>query len=94
MVVRVVTLVVLLPYALVRPYCTCVSAGSLVVQVIVAPDGVMVPEETLVMTGAVVSEAFCVVPCTPLDTALQLPAVSQAWMVYVYVVAAVRPVSE
>ena len=38
---------------------------------------------------------FCrVVTCKPLVSALQLPAVSQAWIVYVYGVEAVRPVSE
>jgi hypothetical protein len=44
-----------LPYATVKPYRTSELAASLVVQVIVAPEEVMLVAATLEMTGGVVS---------------------------------------
>jgi len=43
------------------PYSTCESAFSSVVQVIVAPEDVMLPDVTLEITGGVVSPSFLIV---------------------------------
>ena len=60
------------PYAVVRPYSTCASAGSLVVQVMVAV--VEVREETVTeeMTGGVVSAAAAPEPVTERAAVLAL----------------------
>jgi hypothetical protein len=54
-VVREELRVVLLPYDVVKPYSTWVSADSLVVQDMVAEDDVIEPAEIDEMVGAVVS---------------------------------------
>ena len=46
---------VALPYANEVPYSTCESLASFVVQLIVAPDAVIIEAVTLEMTGGVVS---------------------------------------
>jgi hypothetical protein len=56
-VVKVVLRGVNCPYEVVNPYSTCVVEGSLVVQVMVAPDEVMEEALTAEITGGVVSEA-------------------------------------
>src|SRR5439155_839448 len=60
------------PYAVVRPYSACASAGSLVVQVMVAV--VAVREETVIeeMTGGVVSAAAAPEPVTERAAVLAL----------------------
>ena len=85
---------VVLPYELVKPYSTCVSASSLVVQEIEAEEDVMEPEVILEITGGVVSATDCVVAEAEVDWLEVLPAASYAATVYVYPVDIDSPVSE